>query len=72
MITIDSLDGLHELDRGTPLTDEQRTAMKRCFDKITAFAKEHPDRVPRIPHFEHTCLDRANCRRQHDPYPPIL
>ncbi len=67
MITIDYM---RTID-GPPATSEQQAIMNRVFDKITTLAKEHPDRVPRIPHFEHTCLDRANCRRQHDPYPPI-
>lgn len=54
-----------------PLTEEQRAVMKRMFAKWSAWAAAHPDRIPRIPHFEHTCLDRANCQRRHDPYPPI-
>ncbi len=71
MIFIDYMDSLPDLG-GPPPTEEQKAAMRRVFAKCTAWAAAHPDYLPRIPHFEHTCLDRANCQRQHDPYPPIL
>ncbi len=68
MLVIDYLNVLEP----RPRSEEDRAFTKQLFDKLSAWAAAHPDCVPRIPHFEHTCLDRANCRRQHDAYPPIL
>jgi hypothetical protein len=67
VILIDSIDGLSD---SRPLSPETKAAMARIFAKVAAWAATHPDRVPRIPHFKHTCMD-PHCQRRHDPYPLI-
>lgn len=51
-----------------PSTPEQRATTQRLWAKWSAWAKEHPDCVPRIPHYRHVCLD-PHCTRDHDVHP---
>lgn len=62
---LDSIDGLLDTH---PRTVEETALTKRLFAKLTAWCAAHPDRVPRLPHYRHTCLNPTTCPLEHDTY----
>ncbi len=66
LIILDSIDGLLDV---SPRTPEDIALTKRLVAKVSDWCKAHPDRVPRVPHYRHTCLNPDTCTLDHDTYP---
>ncbi len=66
LVILDSIDGMLDVH---PRTPADTALTKRLLAKVAAWCAEHPDCVPRLPHYRHTCLNPTTCTQVHDPLP---